>query len=60
MRNAAAVQPLLTMLEDLHDADSETFDMLGHTTSPQSGTPAGSLADQSHDRVLVEGISELH
>lgn len=58
------VQPLLTMLEDLHDADSETFDMLSHTASPQSGALlliVGTYRDVEVDRahLLSDALTEL-
>ena len=37
LRNAASVQPLLVVLEDLHDADRGTLDMLVHVARNLSG-----------------------
>ena len=38
LRNASSVQPLLIVLEDLHDADSGTLDMLKHVARGLSGS----------------------
>ena len=37
LRNASSVQPLVILLEDLHDADRGTLDMLAHVSRNQSG-----------------------
>ena len=38
LRNASAVQPILIVLEDLHDADRATLDMLIHVARNLSGS----------------------
>src|SRR5439155_21558274 len=37
LRNASQVQPLLLVLEDLHDADRDTLDLLMHLTRNLEG-----------------------
>jgi predicted ATPase len=38
LRNAASVQPMLLVLEDLHDADQGTLDMLNHVARNLEGS----------------------
>ena len=53
LRNASAVQPLLLILEDLHDADRGTLDLLVHLAHNLSGARlliAGTYRDVEVDR----------
>ncbi|MDP6715528.1 MAG: protein kinase, partial [SAR202 cluster bacterium] len=53
LRNASSVQPLLIVLEDLHDADRGTLDMLAHISRNQSGARlmiVGTYRDVEVDR----------
>jgi len=53
LRNASSVQPLLIILEDLHDADRGTLDMLAHVARSQSGARlmiVGTYRDVEVDR----------
>ncbi len=64
LRNAAAVQPLLVVLEDLHDADHGTLDMLTHLARNLSGSKllvAGTYRDVQVDRThpLSSALAEL-
>jgi serine/threonine protein kinase/class 3 adenylate cyclase len=43
LRNASAVQPLLVILEDLHDADRGTLDMLSHVARDISNVAGARL-----------------
>ena len=64
LRNAAAVQPLLIVLEDLHDADRGTLDMLTHLARNLSGSRllvVGTYRDVQVDRAhpLSSALAEL-
>lgn len=64
LRNAAAVQPLLVVLEDLHDADRGTLDMLTHLARNLSGSKllvVGTYRDVQVDRAhpLSSALAEL-
>jgi predicted ATPase len=64
LRNASTVQPLMIMLEDLHDADGGTLDMLSHVTRNLSGTRlliVGTYRDVEVDRAhpLSSALAEL-
>jgi eukaryotic-like serine/threonine-protein kinase len=53
LTNAAAIQPLLIVLEDLHDADKGTLDMLTHVSRHFTGTRlliVGTYRDVEVDR----------
>jgi tetratricopeptide (TPR) repeat protein/archaellum biogenesis ATPase FlaH len=53
LTNAASVQPLLAVLEDLHDADKGTLDMLTHVSRHLSGARlliVGTYRDVEVDR----------
>ena len=53
LRNAAAVQPILIVLEDLHDADRGTLDLLKHVARNLSGSRlmiVGTYRDVEVDR----------
>jgi tetratricopeptide (TPR) repeat protein/archaellum biogenesis ATPase FlaH len=53
LTNAAGVQPLLVVLEDLHDADKGTLEMLTHVSRHLSGTRllvVGTYRDVEVDR----------
>ena len=53
LRNASTVQPLMIMLEDLHDADGGTLDMLSHVARNLSGSRlqiVGTYRDVEVDR----------
>ncbi|MDP6403081.1 MAG: AAA family ATPase, partial [SAR202 cluster bacterium] len=53
LRNASSAQPLLIVLEDLHDADSGTLDMLNHVARNLSGSHllmVGTYRDVGVDR----------
>jgi tetratricopeptide (TPR) repeat protein len=53
LTNAAAVQPLVVVLEDLHDADKGTLDMLTHVSRHLSGARlviVGTYRDVEVDR----------
>ena len=64
LRNAANVQPLVILLEDLHDADDGTLDMLTHVSRNLSGarlmivgTYRGVEVDRAHP--LSGALAEL-
>ncbi len=62
--NAAAVQPLVIILEDLHDADKGTLDMLTHVSRRLSGARlliVGTYRDVEVDRnhPLSSALAEL-
>jgi tetratricopeptide (TPR) repeat protein len=62
--NAAGVQPLLIVLEDLHDADKGTLDMLTHVSRHLSGARlliVGTYRDVEVDRThpLSAALAEL-
>ena len=64
LSNAAAVQPLLLVLEDLHDADKGTLDMLTHVSRHLAGTRlliVGTYRDVEVDRShpLSAALAEL-
>jgi eukaryotic-like serine/threonine-protein kinase len=64
LSNAAAVQPLLVVLEDLHDADKGTIDMLVHVSRNLSNTRlliVGTYRDVEVDRThpLSAALAEL-
>jgi hypothetical protein len=64
LANAANVQPLLVVLEDLHDADKGTLDMLTHISRNLSGTRllvVGTYRDVEVDRShpLSAALAEL-
>jgi eukaryotic-like serine/threonine-protein kinase len=64
LTNAAAVQPLLVVLEDLHDADKGTLDMLTHVSRNLSGARlliVGTYRDVEVDRThpLSAALAEL-
>jgi hypothetical protein len=64
LRNAANVQPMLVVLEDLHDADSGTLDMLTHVSRNLAGARllvVGTYRDVEVDRShpLSAALAEL-
>ena len=64
LTNAAAVQPLLVVLEDLHDADQGTLEMLTHVSRNLSGARllvVGTYRDVEVDRThpLSGALAEL-
>src|SRR5262249_43528180 len=64
LRNLAASHPLLLVLEDLHDADRGTLDLLVHLTRHLAGTPllaVGTYRDVEVDRAhpLAAVLGEL-
>jgi tetratricopeptide (TPR) repeat protein len=64
LTNAACVQPLLIVLEDLHDADKGTLDMLTHVSRHLSGARlliVGTYRDVEVDRShpLSAALAEL-
>ncbi len=64
LRNTAAVQPLVVVLEDLHDADRGTLDMLTHLARNLSGSRlliVGTYRDVQVDRAhaLSSALAEL-
>ncbi|MBA7605719.1 Serine/threonine-protein kinase PknD [subsurface metagenome] len=64
LSNAAAVQPLMVVLEDLHDADKGTLDMLMHVSRNLAGTRLliiGTYRDIEVDRShpLSAALAEL-
>jgi tetratricopeptide (TPR) repeat protein len=64
LSNAAAVQPMLVVLEDLHDADSGTLEMLTHVSRSLSGARlliVGTYRDVEVDRShpLSAALAEL-
>jgi serine/threonine protein kinase/tetratricopeptide (TPR) repeat protein len=64
LRNAATVQPLLVILEDLHDADKGTLEMLTHVARSLSGSRVlivGTYRDVEVDRShpLSGALAEL-
>ena len=64
LRNASTVQPLLIMLEDLHDADAGTLDMLNHVARNMSRARlliVGTYRDVEVDRThpLSGALAEL-
>ena len=64
LRNASTVRPLLIMLEDLHDADSGTLDMLSHVARNLSDSRlliVGTYRDVEVDRAhpLSGALAEL-
>jgi tetratricopeptide (TPR) repeat protein len=64
LSNAANVQPMLVVLEDLHDADSGTLDMLTHVSRNLAGTRlliVGTYRDVEVDRrhPLSAALAEL-
>ena len=64
LRNAAAVKPLLIVLEDLHDADRGTLEMLTHVARNLSGARlmiVGTYRDVEVDRThaLSGALAEL-
>jgi len=64
LSNAATVQPLLVVLEDLHDADKGTLDMLTHVSRNLAGTRlliVGTYRDVEVDRShpLSAALAEL-
>ena len=64
LSNAATVQPLLVILEDLHDADKGTLDMLAHVSRNFTGTRlliVGTYRDIEVDRThpLSAALAEL-
>jgi tetratricopeptide (TPR) repeat protein len=64
LSNAATVQPLLVVLEDLHDADKGTLDMLMHVSRHLAGTRLlviGTYRDVEVDRShpLSAALAEL-
>jgi DNA-binding CsgD family transcriptional regulator len=65
LRNMAASHPLLLVLEDLHDADGGTLDLLVHLARHVTGTPllvVGTYRDVEVDRLhpLSSALAELH
>ena len=64
LRNAGSVQPLLIVLEDLHDADTGTLDLLTHVARNLSGARlllVGTYRDVEVDRshALSGALAEL-
>ena len=64
LRSASTAQPLLIVLEDLHDAESGTLDMLGHVARNLSGSRflvVGTYRDVEVDRShpLSGALAEL-
>jgi serine/threonine protein kinase/tetratricopeptide (TPR) repeat protein len=64
LKNAATTQPLLVVLEDLHDSDKGTLDMLTHMSRHLSGTRIlilGTYRDVEVDRShpLSAALAEL-
>jgi len=64
LSNAATVQPLLVVLEDLHDADKGTLEMLTHVSRHLAGTRllvVGTYRDVEVDRShpLSSALAEL-
>jgi eukaryotic-like serine/threonine-protein kinase len=64
LTNAACVQPLLVVLEDLHDADKGTLDMLTHVSRHLAGARlliVGTYRDVEVDRThpLSAALAEL-
>src|SRR5512137_1164236 len=64
LTNAASVQPLLVVLEDLHDADKGTLDMLTYVSRNLSGARlliVGTYRDVEVDRThpLSAALAEL-
>jgi tetratricopeptide (TPR) repeat protein len=64
LTNAACVQPLFVLLEDLHDADKGTLDMLTHVSRHLSGARlliVGTYRDVEVDRThpLSAALAEL-
>jgi len=64
LSNAATVQPLMVVLEDLHDADKGTLDMLMHVSRHLAGTRilmVGTYRDVEVDRShpLSAALAEL-
>ena len=64
LKNAASVQPLLIVLEDLHDADRGTLDLLTHVARNLSGARlliVGTYRDVEVDRAhpLSGALAEL-
>jgi tetratricopeptide (TPR) repeat protein len=64
LANAAAVQPLMVVLEDLHDADKGTLEMLTHVSRHLAGTRlliVGTYRDVEVDRShpLSAALAEL-
>ncbi|HEY3078494.1 MAG TPA: AAA family ATPase [Chloroflexota bacterium] len=64
LRNAAAEQPLVLVLEDLHDADKDTLDLLVHLARHLEGARllvVGTYRDVEVDRAhpLVGALAEL-
>ena len=64
LTNAASVQPLLVVLEDLHDADKGTLDMLTHVSRNLAGRRlliVGTYRDVEVDRThpLSAALAEL-
>jgi eukaryotic-like serine/threonine-protein kinase len=64
LTNAACVQPLLIVVEDLHDADKGTLDMLTHVSRHLTGTRlliVGTYRDVEVDRnhPLSSALAEL-
>lgn len=64
LRNASTVQPLLIVLEDLHDADSGTLDMLTHVARNLGGSRllvVGTYRDVEVDRThpLSPALADL-
>jgi DNA-binding CsgD family transcriptional regulator len=64
LRNIGAAQPLLLVLEDLHDADRGTLDLLVYVARHLGGTPLlmlGTYRDVEVDRAhpLASTLSEL-
>ena len=64
LTNAASVQPLVIVLEDLHDADAGTLDMLTHVSRNLSGARlmiVGTYRDVEVDRShpLSSALAEL-
>jgi tetratricopeptide (TPR) repeat protein len=64
LSNAAAVQPMMVVLEDLHDADKGTLDMLTHVSRHLAGTRlliVGTYRDVEVDRShpLSAALAEL-
>ncbi|MBN2075345.1 MAG: protein kinase [Dehalococcoidales bacterium] len=64
LRNAAAVKPMLVILEDLHDADKGTLEMLSYVSRNLSGTRlllVGTYRDVEVDRnhPLSAALAEL-
>jgi hypothetical protein len=64
LTNAASIQPLLVVLEDLHDADKGTLDMLTHVSRNLAGARlfiVGTYRDVEVDRThpLSAALAEL-